>query len=34
MEKVESRINVEDYADALVNELESPAHSRSQKMIT
>jgi len=32
-EKGESRISVEDYADALVNELESPAHSRSQMTI-
>jgi putative NADH-flavin reductase len=33
-EKGESRISVEDYAGALVKELESPAHSRSQMTIT
>ncbi|MDB6045325.1 MAG: hypothetical protein JWM63_3876 [Gammaproteobacteria bacterium] len=32
-DKGESRISVEDYADALVNELESPAHSRGQMTI-
>ncbi len=32
-DKGESRISAEDYADALVNELEVPAHSRSQMTI-
>ena len=31
--KGESRISTEDYADALVGELEMPAHSRSQMTI-
>jgi len=32
-DKGESRISAEDYADALVNELEQPAHRRSQMTI-
>ena len=32
-EKGESRISAEDYANALVNELERPAHRRSQMTI-
>jgi putative NADH-flavin reductase len=32
-EKGDSRISVEDYAEALVNELEKPAHRRSQMTI-
>ena len=32
-ESGESRISAEDYADALVNELEQPAHRRSQMTI-
>ncbi len=32
-QKGDSRISAEDYADALVTELESPAHRRSQMTI-
>jgi uncharacterized protein len=32
-EKGDSRISAEDFADALVNELEKPAHRRAQMTI-